>query len=339
MILVSNAKRTAHRVLDWRTAKLAPRRFAGLQGSLVVLSYHRILPREFSETAIVEPGMFVYEDTFRCHMELLTKHFEPIELADWLEKRADGASLPERAAAVTFDDGWRDNYRYAFPVLKELGISATIFVVSRLAGSKRSFWPERLARRLIATAASGDAVSAWLVNIIQDAGVNVSALSPETISRVIAKAKRHSDQTIHEELDKLDAELGAVASADGPDLADWVELREMVDSGLIAIGSHTRNHVRMHDDLSAETLREEVTGSRDDIAKHCGQPAKLFCFPNGDRTVAADALVRQTYLGACTTQSGWNSVDTDAHAIQRVSLHEDRSASDNAFLARLVNAM
>ena len=113
----------------------------------------------------------------------------------------------------------------------------------------------------------------------------------------------------------------------------------MVESGLVAVGSHTRHHVRMRDNLSIEQMQEEIVASRDDIEKNCGQPVELFCFPNGDRTPESAKLVEQSYLGACLTENGWNSKVTPAHSIRRVALHQDRSATPNAFIARLAGAL
>lgn len=305
----------------------------------MVLSYHRVLPRDFPELGMVEPGMFVFDDTFRMHLDQLLLYFEPVDLAYWIKCRDEGSVLPKRAVAITFDDGWRDNYQYAFPVLKELGIPATIFVVSALAGSEYSFWPEHLARRLQVAAGNATNRSDWLEKLVRDAGVSFEAPNSESISRVIAVAKRESDASIHGHLDRLDERFGPVSSPSGRDLADWAELKEMGSSGLVAIGSHTRHHVRMREDLTTDQLKEEIIDSCGDIEKHCGEPAELFCFPNGDMTSASIDLVRKTYLGACTTQHGWNAVSDDAHSIRRVPLHQDRSDTKNALLARVIGAL
>jgi len=327
------------RALDWRTAQGAARRWGKQRNSLLVLTYHRVLPRGFPELPIVEPGMFVFDNTFEMHVRELLEHFQPVDLAVWLRLREQGGELPVRAFAITFDDGWRDNYDYAFPILTKLQVPATIFVVSALAGTQYSFWPERLARRLQSSIANTNIRSPWLDHLIRDSGVQLGALDNDAISRVISVAKRETDRANHAHLDELNKLFGAVDTNSSRDLADWSELAEMARSGLVRIGSHTRHHVRMSDQLSEDELRTEIVMSREEIEGNCGHSAELFCFPNGDMTVASVDLVEKTYRGACTTEIGWNTSTTPAHALRRVLIHEDRCSTKNAFLACLVSKL
>lgn len=339
MRFISRVKRPIRRALDRHAARGALRRWSKLRDSLLVLSYHRVLPRDFDELSIVEPGMFVNDETFEMHLTEILKNFEPVSLAEWLRRREEGKQLPERACAVTFDDGWRDNYEFAFPILRKLSIPATIFVVSALVGTDYSFWPERLARRLRSTVHGGDPCTDWLNRLIRDSGVGHRDLDSESLSRVIATAKRETDSIIEDHLNKLDDVCGLVQRRSGRDLANWSELNEMADSGLITIGSHTRHHVRMRQNMLADQLHEEIVASRDEVEGQIGCPVELFCFPNGDMTVTSVDLVEKTYVGACTTERGWTSRATSAHAIPRVPMHEDRSATRDAFVSRLVGAM
>ena len=61
-----------------------------------------------------------------------------------------------------------------------------------------------------------------------------------------------------------------------PSLLDWQQVAEMVDSGVIEVGSHTRRHVRLNSDASEETLSDEIIGSKQTIEKHTGKKVKTF---------------------------------------------------------------
>lgn len=334
MKIVEHSKKLARTVIDRYLAARALRNWSTVENGLLVLSYHRILPRDFHELPIVEPGMYVFDDTFDMHIQVLSQYFEFVDLEAWLQKRAAGSPLPQRAVAITFDDGWRDNFAYAFPILKQRNVPATIFVVSALAGTNHAFWPERLARH-IRFALEGDSeTSPWLTDLLEKARVSSRRLTPDTISSAILAAKDFTDQEVMANLADLDART---VHSDGNvrDLANWTEISDMVSSKLVRIGSHTRNHTRMHDSLSESELSAEIIGSKRDIEERIAGAATIFCFPNGDRTEAADRLVTENYIGACTTTVGWNGLHTPVHALRRVMIHQDRSYSRNAFVARI----
>ncbi|HEC99967.1 MAG TPA: hypothetical protein ENN18_06270, partial [Proteobacteria bacterium] len=97
------------------------------RGKVAILMYHRVLEPE--ETAGVQPGMYVTTATFRKHMKFLAAHFKVISSQELLE-RLKNKSFKDAAryCVITFDDGWRDNYSNAYPVLREYGFPATIFL-------------------------------------------------------------------------------------------------------------------------------------------------------------------------------------------------------------------
>ena len=306
---------------------------------LLVLMYHRILPRDDERAQIEEPGMMVTPETFRMHMHLIRQRFDILSLSEWIKCKHNGDALPARCCAITFDDGWADNYEFAYPILQELSLPATIFLVSDIVGSKQLFWPERLARTLGEIA--HHCPDKWehpSLRWIKDKTTNYDYASvppdQEQLSEMIQQIKNLRDDEIHAHIDIMEKELKLNINAD-PSILNWQQVAEMSQSGLIEAGSHTCRHIRLGSGQSEEILKHEIIQSKSKIEKQLGQAVDIFCYPNGDYSPRTLELVKQNYQCAVTTNKGWNTVNTDEHLLHRIGVHEDISADKTAFLARL----
>ena len=80
---------------------------------------------------------------FAAQMEALRRVAEPLPLLDLVRNQA-GGPLPARSVVVTFDDGYVDNLEQAFPVLREHGVPASLFVATGNIDTPREFWWDRL---------------------------------------------------------------------------------------------------------------------------------------------------------------------------------------------------
>lgn len=334
------AKRIVKRGLQHLASRLGPQVRTPSKPQLLVLMYHRILPRDDIRARIEEPGMMVAPDNFRRQLQLVHRHFEVIQLSDWLARRAAGQNLPARACAITFDDGWADNHEFAYPVLQETATPATIFLVSDMIGTREQFWPERLARLLTSVALQhpdswSHPTLAWLRD--SHTGYSFSNTPPTSgeITDLVNTAKQYPDAEVHARLDTTRDALGLDEGEPPASLLDWDQVREMLASGLVEAGSHTCRHTRLQADTPPDLVAHEISASKQAIEQQTGKPVQTFCFPNGDYTDSALAMVRRHYTGAVTTRSGWNSVDTDSHCLSRIGIHDDVSQDRTAFLARL----
>lgn len=307
-------------------------------GSLVVLMYHRVLPADSSERRLEQPGMYVSPETLDLHLTELKTHFEPVHLDDWLRRARHGAALPRLACAITFDDGWRDNYEFALPVLAKHGAPAAIFLVSHLIGSTGRFWPNRLMSLLDRSFAVPGSVPFPdpLRRIVEPILANArrrGALRAEDGDLAVQAAKELREERIRELI--CAAEGGGAHSAEKRELLNAEEVTLLASSGLVRFGSHTATHFRVGGEVAIDDLEREVVGSRRELQEICGQPVDLFCYPNGETSPAAIDMARRNYLGAVTTRKGWHTASQDAYLIARIGLHEDVSSTPQAFLSRV----
>lgn len=302
--------------------------------------YHRILPEDDPRSQLEEPGMMVTPESFSLHIGLLQNLFTIIKLSDWIQHKREGVPLPAKACAITFDDGWADNYQYAFPILKEMEVPATIFLVADMIGTEKCFWPERLAH-IMNTISSrypqywAHPELAWLQQNPEHYRLNQTPPTSDEISALIACVKDYSDQEIHDRLTRIEDVLQLDTNNNPASLLNWQQVSEMVSSNLVDIGSHTCSHVRLNENTPAAQMRAEIINSKQVIGKHIGKAINIFCYPNGDHCPQAIELVIQHYGGAVTTQSGWNTQHANIHMLQRIGIHQDNAADKTSFLARI----
>jgi len=113
----------------------APFRLAH-RGKVIILTYHR-----FSEC---DGGLATSARAFRKQLDYLTGHYSIIPLAKILELLTNGLDLPPSPVAITIDDGHRDAYEIAFPILARYHAPATMFVVTDFIDRKSWLWTDKL---------------------------------------------------------------------------------------------------------------------------------------------------------------------------------------------------
>lgn len=112
-----------------------------LRSTAVVVAFHRVQDRHDGE------GLTVDVATFERHCQYFVRHFHVVSLPTLIDRLEEGARL-DRELAITFDDGYLDNYENAAPVLEKLGLPATFFVVSQWIGTDVvPWWDQMVGRR------------------------------------------------------------------------------------------------------------------------------------------------------------------------------------------------
>lgn len=113
----------------------------------------------------------------------------------------------------------------------------------------------------------------------------------------------------------------------------WKELREMSDSGLITIGSHTKSHPWMPSvSVYEEKIWDELAGSREILEKGLGRKVDFICYPNGGfNDLTKETAKKAGYKGAFTTNPAKKSGINDIYAIRRIKMS---STSVNSVILR-----
>lgn len=286
----------------------APFRWAH-RGQALILTYHR-----FSER---DGGAPISARAFDEQAQYLWAHYTLVSLSQlggFLQKR----EIPPRLAAITIDDGYRDAYEIAFPILRKYCAPATVFVVTEFVEGAIWLWTDK-ARYLTAAAAP----QAFEVEIggrklsLELNGAEARAASAE---RVNAALKLLSEEARDAAIERLAFELGVKLTERPPaeyGAINWRQAREMADVG-VEIGSHTLTHPILTG-LSDDGLRDEVRRSRERIQYAIGRDVETFCYPNGDYDLRAQVEVaRAGYQFAVATEVGLNNKQSDPLALRRI---------------------
>lgn len=301
-----------------------------------VLMYHRVLDSADRQPCPVQPGMYVTTDTFRDQIRFLKDRFEIVFFDELVLKVLKGEKTGG-FCAITLDDGWRDNYTNAFPVLGSCRAPATIYLATGYVGTDRIFWPEELGYYLDQGAAYGSAAGGApepVVRFIGEIGGHRKCGRDLFLDRCIEILKKSSpaERDVVLEYFRDTAGFGPVPRQ----MLSWDEAREMLDSGWVRFGAHTVNH-EILDRLPPAQAEAEISESRTEIERRLGCRVGSFAYPNGNRSGSIVKCVADSgFIAAVTTDKGFLDRGTKLMEVPRIAVHEDVSSTIPMFRSRIL---
>jgi peptidoglycan/xylan/chitin deacetylase (PgdA/CDA1 family) len=251
---------------------------------LLVLNYHRVGD---GKATIFDRGLWSSTgDAFVDHVRFCKAHFDVIAPGDLPTVLARGHG---RHVLFTFDDGYRDNYDVAFPILRSEHVRATFFVATGFIDSPRVPWWDEIAWMVRTSRKDAAELPRWLRT-----AVRFDEPDRERAVRTLLRTYK----SIRGEV--TDAYLNDIAEATGAGRCNqqagehswmtWDMLREMSAGGM-TIGGHTVNHPVLSRAPRDVQLQEIEACSRR-LATELGEPMRYFSYPVGG-SQAFDAVTRE----------------------------------------------
>jgi peptidoglycan/xylan/chitin deacetylase (PgdA/CDA1 family) len=265
--------------------------------------------------------MVMPKETFEAQIAYLAKNYNILGLTEAISLLRE-RRLPRRSLALTFDDGYNDNYEHAFPILKGYRIPATFFVVTDAMGGKLRLWWDEVSeaiRCLSNDSRAGNGKHSGFPNRLVPF---VERLASGRDSRAVSQELVWclNDLPLDERSRLLEAlmELTNLPSKQRPDLMlTWEQVRELYHSGM-QIGSHTRTHAFV-DELGEEQLYAEIMGSVQILQQQLGMPTTLFAYPRGRGGEAVEKFLEEVGIQvAVTTESGYNEPTANCLRLKRL---------------------
>ncbi len=288
---------------------------------LAVLRYHAVCT---SACTYASRGISVTPTGFAKQVRYLAKRYPIMPLEEAVAHLRRGVSLPRNAVAITFDDGYHDNYT-AFQILRAHGACATFFLTSECIDDREVFWVSEVRHIILRTRQPQLSLTikaeAYTFNL-QTTQDRESAVSQ--VTRLIKSCTIDEREAVRQALRRALADVDK--PFDGPQLMlSSDQVQEMLDGGM-HIGEHTLTHPNLPS-AGPEAAGHELLQCRLNLQQRFGIGAMAMAYPNGGANVYVNdevqRLARETgYDSAWTSSSGFVDESTDLFCGPRIGVSE-----------------
>lgn len=296
---------------DWTDA-LGP-------GTVAIYLFHGVIPQH-RHVVRNYTGKHMVLDRFREIMGSLVAHGTPVSMADVVAATRARSALPDRAFAVTFDDGFMNNYSIAAPVLAELGVPTTFYVTGGFVDANGWSWTDMIE---------------WAVERTPD--VSLASTTPgfpgvhrtpeekrKLLDEIRSVVKGDRSVDPYAFATEVCRTLGATTLEPDPDLDQkmtWAEVRTLARHPLFTVGGHGHTH-RILAYLDRAELEQEVRVSLDRLRAQVESPIEHYSYPEGLAHCYSDGVIetlRRHGIVCCpTAEDGVNRIGDDLFRLKRI---------------------
>jgi peptidoglycan/xylan/chitin deacetylase (PgdA/CDA1 family) len=290
--------------------ELARRRMQRRGQTLIILNYHRATGGDL-----------------RRHLLYLRRHYRMLHLEEALEELYSSHQEKSKQKrdhrtllTLTFDDGYYDNYTHAFPLVRELQVPITIFLIPDYIESSDPFWWLEGKRLAYLTQVEKVTIEERVYQLERSG-------EREKLAQAIDSHLRHSRSVAEREAFLTDLRKALVISSESKvDAAvkplSWPEVHEMDQSGYISFGAHTMHHPILADLADPAEVKLEVSECRRVLEQELGHSVRTFAYPVGRLEHIGEAGLRAVreagYSWAVTTVNGVSTSQSDPYLLQRL---------------------
>lgn len=293
--------------------------------ALTIVLYHGVDERRDLGTYNYR-GKFISPEAFDRQLAYYKKHYTVLPLDTAVDMLGAGMSLPPYALSITFDDGYRNNFTHALPLLKKYNLPATVFLTTDFVDKRIPLWVDRLE---------------YAVNKGAIATTREEKIAFDASSRERLKKLPHAERM--QELADIETRAGIQLTDFDDDRAvyaplSWEDIAEM-GRHAIMFGAHTASHPILST-LPADAQRAEIANSLQVLAQKCDAVSGVFAYPNGqpdDMNDTTRSIVDELgFRGALTTIPGVATDGSDTRMLPRYTL--DATESFSFFVATVSGA-
>jgi peptidoglycan/xylan/chitin deacetylase (PgdA/CDA1 family) len=292
---------------------------------LTIITYHAVVRTPLR----IYDWCFLDEESFRQQLTYLQKHFEVVSLAAAVESLRAG-KLNRPTAVITLDDGYQNNYSVAFPILREFGLPATVFITTGFINTDDTFWNLRLNLCLAKTKRTS---LSWRGEVLDLSDTASRAKANVMIRKYLRDFSRPELMSrLSEIINMLGEDPKSPIALDNPfRMLTAQAIKEMNQSGLIEFGAHSHTHPILAR-LSVEDCKNEIELSVRQVGELTGCDCRFFAYPLGGRhdynQQSIDILRNLGICAAVTTQTGANDNRTPLLELRRYGAGQNDGMAD-----------
>lgn len=284
---------------------------------LLILAYHGV---SLEDEHLWDPALFMQSDYFKARIKLLRKHRCAVLPLDEAMRRLYANDLPENCVALTFDDGYYGFYKVAYPILKEFGFPATVYLTTFYVNYNRPIFDDACSYLLW----KGKPTKLDLRDLTgQDGEFDISRAAARGAVRdyLIGFVRQHKLPA--EEKDALAARLARQLWIDYDELCakrmlhllNPEEVGQLADEG-VDVQLHTHRHQAP---WNRQLFDLEVEENRTNIHQMTGRRARHFCYPSGIFNDDILAWLAEMKIASATTcDPGLASRDSNPLSLPRL---------------------
>ena len=301
----------------------------------IILMYHGVT----DDSSLAE--LFwtqVNKTKFISQMEYIKEFYSPVPLNLIVDHARVGCRPQPRSVAVTFDDGYENNYSIGKPILESLKIPATFFCVTNFIGTDNLLWTDRLriyVQKVLEDKNRKEKILRKIDRLIVGYGNTDFKNIDSFLKRIPFDLKNEVISLIEDELDYC-ATAGANPSLRGMELN---QVSNLENSGLFNVGAHTVSH-EVLTQCPYEEVRRQVIDSVDKLSDITNSKITLFSYPNGNHNRDIQNIIKQAgCVCGLTTEAESVREKINPYALPRIGVGSDLTSTIDHFKLALTGAV
>lgn len=260
--------------------------------------------------------------SFEDQMRILKKKYACLSIDEIYEIYKDGSTFPKNAVAVTFDDGFRNNYTTAAPVLEKYEIPAVFYLCSGVINTNLMFWVDVIEDTINFTQSKR-----ITVRLEKDMTFDLSI--PQTKLQALEQIKGYCKNVTVDEKNRVVQQLiqltgvePSVEHSKNYEKLYWKEVQELDRHPLFTIGAHSLYHDNLTKIMERKRQQTDIRLSLELLEYHLGHPIHHFSYPEGQSIHYDDDII--SYLKTLSVKicpsaiEGVNDITTDLFHLHRI---------------------